>query len=633
MSNLLKSGILYAHMINSGKRIKDKLIISNYLVKGFFNKILRKKSTGILSSDVYVKNKNGIYFCGNNISSVLSANPLIEANLDKFFDINEGVFIDVGSCIGKYTVPIGKKLFNRGKIISIEADKDNFNILKKNIELNNLENVDLLNVACSDKNGIAKFFLHSEGPGGHSLHGDKIASKKFVEVKTRTIDSIVNERVGKEKINLIKIDVEGAEVEVIKGALKTLEKHHPTIILEAWDEKDIKEIATLLSPLNYNIHKIDKENYLIYYGSNIKVAMVSPDIKYEKGIALYSSNIAEIMNNKGVKIDLITYEVRSYTSLLKTITRLKKYDVIHIQHEYNLFGRFAGIFFAPYLILIKLMNKGKIITTMHTVHGKEEQLVPNVLWWSWIKKQIIYPITNKLIGMISIKIITHADFLKNILINDYKIKRNKIKVIPQIVKHDAHVYQKIKSKKELGLSGNVYLMIGHMSKQKGIDTILKLAKEIGKTIVITGHPKIKNNVYSKDIEEFKKYIEEHNLQEYVTLDLTSINSKERKWDLYFSAADIILMPYKKMTTSGIFSDAMAYGKPVIGSTSLFFQGVQKKYKCLKIAKSDQDYPLLVKEVMKPKIMKNMETEAKRYAKNHSFDSLGERYKLLYESLI
>lgn len=64
------------------------------------------------------------------------------------------------------------------------------------------------------------------------------------------------------RIDLIKIDVEGAEHLVIEGAMKTIKKFKPKILFEAWNEENLNKVTKLLSKLNYKVISIDGDNYL-----------------------------------------------------------------------------------------------------------------------------------------------------------------------------------------------------------------------------------------------------------------------------------------------------------------------------------------------------------------------------------
>ena len=134
----------YLRLINEGLTFKDKIIIFSYFLRipiHFIKKRLKIRYSHKLLGSVTVKNKDGIFFCGNNIFSVWTGSSFYEQEIKKHFNLNVGVFIDVGANIGKYSVIIGKQLNKNGRVISFEPMPGNFELLKKNIKLNNLKNV------------------------------------------------------------------------------------------------------------------------------------------------------------------------------------------------------------------------------------------------------------------------------------------------------------------------------------------------------------------------------------------------------------------------------------------------------------------------------------------------------------
>lgn len=145
-------------LFKEGNKIKDKLIIISYLFYLPISKFLfHKKPDGFLG-EVRIKNKYGILCSGKNVTSTQIAcsnyeTPLI-SNLDY---LKEGAFVDIGANIGKYAIYAGSK---GNKIIAIEPEPRNFNLLKRNIKLNGLENNSILfNGACLDKNGTARLWV------------------------------------------------------------------------------------------------------------------------------------------------------------------------------------------------------------------------------------------------------------------------------------------------------------------------------------------------------------------------------------------------------------------------------------------------------------------------------------------
>jgi len=260
---ILKIIIKYIFLIKQGITLKDKLIIffyvinlpTKYIIKQIFNINYSRKLIG----KVTIKSKNGIFFCGNNFSSIGVGSNFHEHEIREYFDISKGIFVDIGANIGKYTIMVGKKI--KGKVVAIEPEKRNFEILKTNVKLNNLNNIILINSACFSKNGQKKFFLDEIGTEASSFYQEKMQGSKTIMVQTKKLDNILNESNIKQ-VDLIKIDVEGAEADVLKGAINTLKKYHPRIIFEAWNENYLKKCKNILDKFGYDIKKIAPNNYL-----------------------------------------------------------------------------------------------------------------------------------------------------------------------------------------------------------------------------------------------------------------------------------------------------------------------------------------------------------------------------------
>jgi len=253
----------YFGLINEGSNLKDKMIIFIYFLKTpihFIYQKLNKDYNHKLIGNVTIKSKDGIFFCGNSIFSVWTGSSFHERNLREYFKLDKGVFIDVGANIGKYSIILGKKLNDTGKVLAFEPMPEIFKILKKNIDLNNLQNIIPIEIALGDEEGYIEFYLDKEnvGGGGHSLV-KKTENK--IKVQVKKLDNILKNLKIK-NVDLIKIDVEGAEADVLKGAEKTLKKYHPRIIFEAWNEEYLDKIKKVLQPFNYKIKQIAPENYI-----------------------------------------------------------------------------------------------------------------------------------------------------------------------------------------------------------------------------------------------------------------------------------------------------------------------------------------------------------------------------------
>jgi len=123
--------------------------------------------------------------------------------------------LDVGAHIGKYTIMVGRKLIE-GKIIAIEPEPGNFEILRKNVSLNRLNDVTALNIAALDKDDMITFYK-IKGPytGLHSTIKPRWDYEE-IKVEARRLSSIL-QSLGIKQVDLLKMDVEGAEFLVLKG--------------------------------------------------------------------------------------------------------------------------------------------------------------------------------------------------------------------------------------------------------------------------------------------------------------------------------------------------------------------------------------------------------------------------------
>ena len=184
--------------------------------------------------------------------------------IEKFQPKSGGIVVDVGAHYGRYTLIAAKRIGPKGKVISIEADPNNFDMLNNNIKLNELskENVIALNYAVSSIKSIVKLSIPDKKPGQtiySSIISNRAPTEKFIANNANTLDNILQEnKISAEQVNWIKIDVEGAELEVLKGATNVLSKSKDIALLI--EIHNIDDGKTLYEPIidllnNYNFKK------------------------------------------------------------------------------------------------------------------------------------------------------------------------------------------------------------------------------------------------------------------------------------------------------------------------------------------------------------------------------------------
>lgn len=172
------------------------------------------------------------------------------------------VAIDIGANIGLQTLRMSQCVGQEGSVISFEPLEYLQKKFNRNIALNNVSNVKLLPYALSDAESTAEFRIntHNWNQGTFNISGTA-EGDEMQKVEIKIADDLAEIK-ALNRLDLIKIDVEGFEFNVLKGLRNTLEKHRPRIIFE-YDEKywpangqDIHQCYRFLHSLNYNVYQI-----------------------------------------------------------------------------------------------------------------------------------------------------------------------------------------------------------------------------------------------------------------------------------------------------------------------------------------------------------------------------------------
>ncbi len=141
------------------------------------------------------------------------------------------IVLDIGANIGYYTLLFAKLVGKEGKVFAFEPDPANFALLKKNIEANSYANVVLVNKGVADRTEKCKLYL-SEDPGDHQMY-DAHDGRKYIEVECTSIDDYFKN--NRQKIDFIKMDIQGAEFVAAQGMLRVLNNNPAVkVISEFW---------------------------------------------------------------------------------------------------------------------------------------------------------------------------------------------------------------------------------------------------------------------------------------------------------------------------------------------------------------------------------------------------------------
>jgi FkbM family methyltransferase len=161
--------------------------------------------------------------------------------------------VDVGAHVGYYTLLAARLTGGAGSVIAFEPDPANCAVLRRHVKINGYRNVAVEQAAVADRNGSEEFTF-GRGSGTGHLGVDGSADRPTVVVPTLDLDSYLGSREARP--SFIKIDAEGAEVRVLRGASRVLKEHRPVLVLSTHWEEGHLECIDILQGLGYSLAPI-----------------------------------------------------------------------------------------------------------------------------------------------------------------------------------------------------------------------------------------------------------------------------------------------------------------------------------------------------------------------------------------
>ena len=168
------------------------------------------------------------------------------------------VFFDVGANIGFYSIVASRILGPAGKVVAFEPSVTNLAYLHRHVELNRATNVLIVPAACADRQSLELFDAGRNRAEGHIAESVGSASTgPYALAPTTTVDAAVG-KLGMEP-DVLKIDVEGAEVSVLRGAQSMLRRKRPVIFLEVHSDTLRSACLEILQPLGYSFQTLSRD--------------------------------------------------------------------------------------------------------------------------------------------------------------------------------------------------------------------------------------------------------------------------------------------------------------------------------------------------------------------------------------
>jgi len=182
-------------------------------------------------------------------------------------------FIDIGSNKGDFSLLAAKIVEDTGAVLAFEPELDNCHWMRRSMELNGYNNITLYDIALGDTNEPTQLYL-GEKSGWHSLIPSTLnPDQGTIDIQMRALDDVLGD-IECKHVDMIKIDVEGAELKVLEGAKSTLSNNKEIILLIDIHPQlgvDPAEICDFLETQGFSIHDIKHPHS--------KLSHVAPDLQ------------------------------------------------------------------------------------------------------------------------------------------------------------------------------------------------------------------------------------------------------------------------------------------------------------------------------------------------------------------
>jgi FkbM family methyltransferase len=223
------------------KKFGGHKLTRNGLIKKSFNVVNSFAISQLNESKIIINNQ--IMYLDEKDSLQLNFNgnfEPVETEIVKKEIKENDIVLDVGANIGYYSLIFAQLIGKSGKVYSFEPDPTNFEILKKNILVNKHENVILENKAVSNKEGNLKLYLSTENNGMHRIYPSKWC-KESIDINSIKIDNYFNKN---QKIDFIKLDIEGAEYDALLGMESIIQNNENIVIFIEFVPASLEEHGT-----------------------------------------------------------------------------------------------------------------------------------------------------------------------------------------------------------------------------------------------------------------------------------------------------------------------------------------------------------------------------------------------------
>ncbi|MCD6280968.1 MAG: glycosyltransferase [Deltaproteobacteria bacterium] len=369
----------------------------------------------------------------------------------------------------------------------------------------------------------------------------------------------------------------------------------------------------------------------------MRIGFVSSYPPIECGIASYTQYLTDALRALGVDVCIVShlggngkkvfsafdYEDGDLAEKAFSMMARLTPDLVHIQHEFGLYGKHYGVSIIPLIIEFRLTGI-PVVSTLHTVYDviSDEHLI----------------ILNSVIDN-SNAVIVHEEYqvksLKKHLKRTDLIK--KVHVIP----HGARDIEPVKdAKQRLGIKKGtkVVLMIGYFRPSKRFERIVRLWPEIikrygGNDVLLIVAGKVRGIEYRDYRNMLFNEINSSTARDSIKVIRGQIS--QDSFDTIISASDIVVLPYSISSQSGIVAHSLAFGKPIVTSDTFAMASLVSDVKAGLTSKTDEDYIRNIVRLLEDNnLRRSLGSNALKYVQEKiSWIKVAEKHVDIYKTLV
>jgi len=342
----------------------------------------------------------------------------------------------------------------------------------------------------------------------------------------------------------------------------------------------------------------------------MRVGFLSTYPPTECGIATYTEYLSKALRNAGNEVFVISqygaqgehvfpiFQAGSLSfasDVFTTSTRMTP-DLMHIQHEYGLYGTQRGVSVIDLILRYRLAGV-PVVTTLHTVYDslkREEEI---------ILKYILDE---------GAATIVHEEYQKETLVNAFKDRLPNISEKVHVIEHGVRELPPIPdAKKKLDLEGKkVIVLCGYFRPSKGFHKIIDIFPKIceqEEDVVLVVAGKTRNIEYDEYRRDFFTRLNNSPVADRITI--LRGQFPQHTFDTIIAAADVVVLPYEVGAQSGMMAQCFAQGVPVVTSGLESFRLLVDRSGGGLVADTDADYEKLILKILRD------ESESSRLKKN------------------